>query len=333
MNLIELTGLGDLLRMVSVLFWLLVIAALTVAIKLPETRNGKVVAVLAIVGLFIAFPGRWAWEAKEQRDAFQARQEKARAISQNMFQERCKKAGEFIRRTVPNVEGIMLLKLRPTTYSPYSQAADDPYGHDFDMQSNLGSNDKPHPYIGTFLVGKDENGQYQETNPIVSKGYSYVEAFDPEDRKRYRYKGSVKVVGRKDANASGVQMALDRNPNYDLNNYAYVVDKVPAFGSLPRYGVTYDDISTPEERQYWIAGSSLKVVDLQTNEVIAERIGYMVDFAQGGTPGGRQPWTFARKNKGWSCPELNGQSYGARRFVEKVLLIRNAQLSPPNATP
>lgn len=67
----------------------------------------------------------------------------------------------------------------------------------------------------------------------------------------------------------------------------------------PRYGVTYDDISTREEREYWIAGSSLKVIDMQTNEIIAERIGYMVDWAQGSRAGQRSPWLFAADN---ACP-------------------------------
>lgn len=102
-----------------------------------------------------------------------------------------------------------------------------------------------------------------------------------------------------------------------------------ASGEQPRYGVTFDDISTKEERDHWIAGSSLRIIDTNTNEVIAERIGYMVDFAQGATPGGRQPWTFAKKNVGWSCPAF--QEYGARRFVEKVLLIHDAQpITPPD---
>ena len=194
--------------------------------------------------------------------------------------------------------------------------------------------DKPAPYIGTFLVGKDKNGHFREThepNPIVSPGYRYIEAVDPKDGKRYRYTGSIKVVGRKLESAPNVQVELSRNPNYDLNIYGFVVDRDRAPHQAPRYGVTYDDISTPEERDFWIAGSSLKVIDLQTNEIIAERIGYMIDFAQGATPGGRQPWTFAKKNDGWSCPALKGQSYGARRFVEKVLLIRDAQpIIPPD---
>ena len=93
--------------------------------------------------------------------------------------------------------------------------------------------------------------------------------------------------------------------------------------------IAYDDISTREERDYWIAGSSLKVIDLKTNEVIAERIGYMMDWAQGSRVGGRSPWLFAADN---ACPDFhrfrtpsvqtNGasnQSWQTLDFVEKVL--------------
>jgi hypothetical protein len=92
--------------------------------------------------------------------------------------------------------------------------------------------------------------------------------------------------------------------------------------------VTYDDISTREERDYWIAGSLLKVIDLQTNEVMAERIGYMMDRGQGNTGGGRSPWLFAADN---ACPVFGPEKVGlsrsfhqpsqTRNFVEQVLHI------------
>ena len=115
----------------------------------------------------------------------------------------------------------------------------------------------------------------------------------------------------------------------DLNVYRFVLERVPASEQLPRYGVTFDDISTHEEREYWIAGSSLKVIDLQTNEVIAERIGYMVDLGQGSRAGGRSPWLFAADN---ACPDFqrfknpvvrtrgaSNQAWQTQDFVEKVL--------------
>lgn len=143
------------------------------------------------------------------------------------------------------------------------------------------------------------------------------------DGKRYRYTGAMKVVSKANVSAPDVKRNLLMNPNYDINNYAFVLDRVPAFGAPPRYGVTFDDLSTREEREHWIAGSSLKVIDLTTNEVIAERIGYMMDPGQGERGGGRQPWRWAADV---ACPKfpLDGdrQSYQGnqtRNFVEKVL--------------
>lgn len=231
-----------------------------------------------------------------------------------MFQERCKKAGEFIHRTAENVEGIFLVKLRPSQknfaeqYSLY-----DPYGDD------VGSDG----YIQNFLRGRTAKGSISSEADVVTPGYRYVEAIDPKDRKRYRYTGSMKVVGRKDPNTPNNQISIKHNPNFDLNIYEFGLDRVPAPGPMPRYGVTYDDISTREERDYWIAGSSLKVIDLKTNEVMGERIGYMMDRGQGNISGGRSPWLVAAR---YACPNFpvapGGnpvQFHQTRNFVEKVI--------------
>lgn len=245
------------------------------------------------------------------------------AKAEAMFQERCKTAGEKIYRTVENVEGIFLLKLRPDGINYGSQfSMDDPYGRD------LGGDG----YIQAFIRGSyqaNTRGPYAPGSP-PRLGYFYVEAIDLKDGNRYRYTGSVDVVGRQDSSSFNNQVELKRNPNYDLNIYAFVLKKAVATGAPPRYGVTYDDISTHNEREYWIAGSSLKVIDLKTNEVIAERIGYMMDRRQGDRTGNRSPWLFAADN---ACPSfqrnpllplLSGQGAAAQRhqtqdFVEKVL--------------
>lgn len=295
MNMIELTGFGDLLRAVGVLFWLLIIGALVAAVKLPKTRNGKAVAVLIVVGLFVAFPGRWAWETKQKRDAARARYEKAEA----MFQERCKKAGEFIYRTAENVESIILLKVRPVEiiYSG-QQGMDDPYGSDFGGEG----------YIKTFLQARNDKGF---VDGMKAGGYRYVDAIDPSYGGRYRYTGTVAEV----VHTSSILMGGDGKTTFKSNEF--VLNRIVAPDPAPRYGVTYSDISTPEEHDYWIAGSSLKVIDLKTNEVMAERVGYMMDRGQGNTSGGRQPWELARRN---ACPP-NPYPHQTRNFVEKVLHI------------
>lgn len=258
----------------------------------------------------------------QQTQAVEIRQKRLQ-VAEAMFQERCKNAGEKIYRTVENVEGIFLLKVRPRELNYSDQfAMTDPYGRD------LGGDG----FIESFI-----RGEYQATHTGTSApgspprtGYRYVEAVDAKDGKRYRYTGSVKIVGKMDINAPNVQINLKRNPHFDTNIYAFVLDRIPAAGAPPRYGITYDDISTREEREYWIAGSALKVIDLQNNAVIAERIGYMMDREQGDTSGGRSPWLLAANH---ACPTFQrnlllslppGQGAAAQRyqtldFVEKVL--------------
>lgn len=239
----------------------------------------------------------WAQSASAGEDG-SARLAKAEA----MFAERCKKSGEFIRRTADNVEGIFLMKLRPNDINYGDQyKLDDPYGRD------LGGDG----YIESFAKGSFQANNRGPLNPGSPeyRGYRYVEALDPKDGKRYRYTGRID------------QPSL-RDKRYGEWVRKFVLDRTPAPGRSPRYGVTYEDISTREEREYWIAGSSLKVIDLKTNEVMAERIGYMMDRGQGDRNSGRSPWLFAADN---ACPEF-APRHGARAqqrqtqvFVEKVL--------------
>ncbi|HEX5391977.1 MAG TPA: hypothetical protein VFW68_01760 [Rhodocyclaceae bacterium] len=236
--------------------------------------------------------------------AAKARQAKAQA----MFNEHCKTAGEKITRTVDYVEGIYLLKLRPKGINygstPEEQfLMDDPYGRDFDGDA----------YIRSFLRGFFEANYRRPDVPLPNApahiGYRYVEALDPADGKRYRYTGRIDEPWRYDN-------------SYSKAYKRFVLDKLPAPADPPRYGVTYDDLSTREDREYWIAGSSLKVIDLKTNEVIAERIGYMWDPGQGNNGGGRSPWLMAADH---ACPAFaprhgsTVQLLQSENFVEKVL--------------
>lgn len=245
-------------------------------------------------------------------------------VAEEMFKERCKTSGEKIYKTVENVEGIFLMKVRSKEINFGDQfKLDDPYGRDFVGEA----------YFGSFLRGRY---QFESKDIPVGApsrlGYRYVEAIDPQDGKRYRYTGAIRSVGKMDPTAPNVQVDLKRDPNIDLNIYRFVLGKELATGTAPRYGVTYDDISTREEREYWIAGSSLKVIDLRTNEVMAERIGYMMDWAQGSRAGGRSPWLFAADI---ACPDFyrnyknlvrtgrsngsGGQPNQTLDFAEKVL--------------
>ena len=77
-----------------------------------------------------------------------------------------------------------------------------------------------------------------------------------------------------DVNATNVKIDLERNPNFDLNIYGWVPDKTPSTHPPPRYGVTYEDHVIPEDRYLGIASSTIKVLDLQTQEVMGELTRY-----------------------------------------------------------
>lgn len=227
--------------------------------------------------------------------------------AEKMFSERCQKAGEFIYRTAENVEGIFLMKLRPGGIN---------YGDQFRMDDPYGSTFSGDGYIESFLWGRNERGALDNTK---GGGYTYVEAPDPQDGKRYRYTGGIKDFTKTSSPLIG-------GDGRTFTVKEFVLDRIPSPGPMPRYGVTFDDISTREERDYWIAGSSLKVIDLKTNEVMAERIGYMMDRGQGNISGGRSPWLLAANN---ACPQFGPEKVGTprsfhqprqtRNFVEKIL--------------
>lgn len=101
--------------------------------------------------------------------------------AQAMFEARCKTAGEKIHKTVENVEGIYLLKIRPNKINFDDQfRMDDPYGRD------LGGNG----YVETFLRGSYRKAVAHEHDP-PSIGFEFVEAIDLADGKKYRYTGRI----------------------------------------------------------------------------------------------------------------------------------------------
>lgn len=289
--------LGSIIKGIALLYWLLGLALLYCAIRFPRTKLRAAIWSLIVIAAFAYLPVKTRIEHERKREAHAAI--KAR------FDAHCKNSGEKIHRTAQDVEGVFLLKLRQTTNRNLQFEMDDPYGDD-----STGDD-----YIASFLAVKIRPKEPLIAGAPPRNGYQYVEAVD-SDGKRYRYTGHWIEPWQTDK-------------SYLQGHLRFVLDKALATGPAPRYGVTYDDLSTLEDRQYWIAGSSLRVIDLQTNEVMAERIGYMWDPAQGNTSGGRSPWLLAANH---ACPGFQGnplvppnghmasrRQQQTQEFVEKVL--------------
>lgn len=232
---------------------------------------------------------------KEEHAAYLAKVKKAEVL----YKERCAtSAGEKIYRTVENVEGVLLLKVRP-------ERGDQEWSNQMWPGAAFASEFAGKGYIMSFL-------QYREG----ALGYRWVEAIDENDGKRYRYTGSQKVVGKKDTTAYNVQLEVKKNPNYDLNVYQWTLDKSPAPKDRPRYAVTYEDHVVAEERDLWVASGTLKVIDLKTQEVLGELTRYAISYVH--TPSAINPAAWLTAN---ICPMVDGDhTKSTRIFAHKILV-------------
>lgn len=273
---LDLTPFGPLLQGLGLVVLLLALGALYLAIRKPKTILAKVFWSAIVVGVFGYFPVKNYLEARKQRDRFED------AFAR--FQEYCKTAGPKVKRVIADVDGIVWLKWRFDTFDPDDQyGLNDPYGHDC-----IGAECFRRVLRATEGLENDPGRKQPHY-----KGYRFVETIDPKDGLAYRYTLALRPH---DPQLSGP-------PEPELRRIR--IEKATA-----SYAVTWDDVSTREDRDHWIAGSSLKAIDLRTNEVLGERIGYMFDAGLGDKSGGRQPWSYARSN---ACPEFAPLGDGTAR--------------------
>lgn len=236
---------------------------------------------------------------------------------QALWEEKCcTVAGERIYKTVPDVEGLVLLKVRPKAGG--REWADPNWPGAAFARENMADG-----YINTFLgyeyatmvnglpeqITKEERG-YIATNRHAGlmdrPGYDYVDVIDAEDGQRYRYSGRWEEPWQYDK-------------SYLKGYIKFFLDRAPAPDPAPRYGVTYEDHVIPEDRVLGVASSTVQVIDLKTGEVLGEMLRYAWSTpASGANP---SPWLTAHR-----CPDhAVGTDSATRKFVDQVLIPRKAQ--------
>lgn len=305
--MIQLTWIPEALQTLGGFYIVLALVSLAYALIKPKTAWNRGWAVAGVVVLFGGLPigsyiaGSGERQQRKEQDARLA-QAKAR------FEMRCKGAGEKIHRMVENVDGVVWMKWR----EPISNA--DNFADQYKLNDPYGQDCGGEDCIKSLLRVTKGGGLNPEGAKQYTAGYRFVETQRPREEQRYRYIGAMKLA--ESWTPEGVER-LKREKGQDPPSFSYVFSQEwqPISEFTTRYGITWDDISTKEDRDYWIAGSSLKVIDLQTNEVIAERIGYVMDPGQGSQAGFRSPWGWA-KTYGPKCPKESPSTLG---FVSKVL--------------
>ena len=171
--------------------------------------------------------------------------------SEEYFDHLCKaEAGEFIYKTVENVEGLYMMRPRESAQNDdllqHLYAMEDPYG------LAVGVRDSPQDY---FV--QPETGKYQYIEiPLlqISKGEG-----SSKYRRYYRNENAYR----------GSQFPTAINGQFVQVPYIVAMVDVPQTKS--RYGYTWRGITRPHDRELGIAGGELIVLDVQTNEVLAVR--------------------------------------------------------------
>lgn len=292
-------SLVEIFRVAGLIYLAVVAGLVLIVFRLRLGWPARAALTAAIIAIFLGLPGKVLYDEKLRKDAAAARAKEAWA----RYEARCKNAGVKIYRKVENIQGIYLANVRPDNLNFNEQfELSDPYGRDYTGVS----------YIASFLEGYDRLGR-PAWDTAETRGFKYVDVKDAGTETVYRY------------TAVPIRNWIDRPGIPRLTPELQKLLEI-AKPPLPKYGVAYEDISTREDREYWIAGSLLRVYDVDTREVLAERVGYMIDPGQGAMGGGRSPWLIAAH---YACPwfyepgsrwdQANPQIGQARKFVESVL--------------
>jgi len=313
-------GLDALFTGLAVGYVILFFVVLALVLWLVRSSKGKAIGAIVITGLFAILPVRlyvsqveYAKQAEKEDEEYRARYAPAKAL----FDKLCKEqAGEKIYRTVENVEGILLLRVRPV---PDELNFADPLWTGAALPDESGGEG----YIKTFLwferPSSTQSGYDTSRRGVLTAeprgsptypagwpklGYRFVDVTDSVSGSRNRYSWDVRQK---------------QNPPNE-NEYGLNMNNQP--GPLARYAVTFQDDIDLERRKHWVAGTAIKVVDTTTGEIIATKTFFAFEAGFGNT-NQRTPWRLARACPGTYIGLAGSQT---RMFLDQVLKPSQSQI-------
>ena len=265
---------------------LVTIIAMAIGFKFTARKNRLWVGLLIAIAVPYSCISPLVHELK--RDQQKAAEEDAEwrkryEPAKARFDQLCQNAGEKIYRTADNVDGILLLKVR---------------GDDEKYQSNRYNPLKDQMWEDAAVESEFDREAYIEEFLLP-----YTSSFP-----RYIYADVLQK--------NGLVIRYSRQRE-DQN---WVMDQQPTPHPRARYAVTYENDISWENRKHWIAGTTIKIIDTQTNELMAEKtmyafvpeLGYS-KFEQNPNPWGR--WM--------RCPMESEFKQRTVTFAIKVLIPSN----------
>jgi hypothetical protein len=284
LEMLELSGMGGILRAIPYIYWSLAITALVLVAWKVKRGTNKAIGIAVVILVFGYLPAQ-GWLDAKKREAEAQKGEAYAREAWAYFKKKCDAdAGEKIYKTFTDVKSVLVVKqLPPANDNALSDQfwLGDPY-----------SNATPGERASSAALRLAS-----QTLPASfgneGRGFDFVESSTADTNNLVRY--SYRREQGEWREAREIQ-PIDR----------------PA----SRFGISWQDESTPEDRKYWVARSHLRIVDLTDDSIVAERIGYLIEPGFGSTRGQRLPWLAGRGPKS-TCPEAH--DYSDRWFVLKVL--------------
>jgi hypothetical protein len=248
-------------------FWICLVVFIVTRKKWSWMIRGSILG--AIVALFIFgvfIPMHEDTVAKDERRAY-------RQAAYDYFHKKCAEdSGRFVYKPVLEPQdSVYMMKPRKAATSEELQDQfwmGDPYG------ASIGDMVGLYELLQGSTLGKK--------NLSKIPAFNFIETHDFENQnKLWRY--SLKPTGRMlPGRSSDDPKIIEVKPSRDS------IESIQS-----RYGYTWDDLSTQEDRHFWVAKSRLQIIDMENQEVIAERIGYVIEEGFGSTANFRdKPWVY-----------------------------------------
>jgi len=278
------------------------ILAIIIYIKVDARWWAKNVAALLII-MCIYGPPYIEIQKKNQPlwDKFQE--------SLSIFHERCNTAEEKIYQTADNVEGILFLEMRS-----------------FISNRDLAKKDRhwPDAALPDDLV---EGGDYIKS--LVRDEYSNTESFGKE------LFLNATSVNQKNA-MPGFYDYVDVSKTTGIARFDYrgtflnsVRRRYMSSKNSSRYAVSYRNIVDPKDREHWVSGVTVSIIDTKDNSLMAEKTWYTFNYAEAieSLHSGGANYRF--KDHTLSCSSTKKANveylYGATRFfISSVLKPKNS---------
>jgi hypothetical protein len=171
------------------------------------------------------------------------------------FEHLCKtEAGEFIYKTVENVEGLYMMR-------PRKEATDDELSHLYALEDPYGQ-----------VLTESELPQDEYVQPAMGK-YEYLEMPAGDPKKTSEAAAKFKRYYRDETAHPNRRYQTAVNGQFVFVPYIVAEARVSAIKS--RYGFTWRGVPRPHDRELGIAGGELIVLDLKTQEAVAVRRGFI----------------------------------------------------------